>query len=145
MAKRLHPRIEPVAQSIRGFCLWSQENRKTKDAWGDSMGRFNGQELHTLTVIAQYSQVNGKRSLGNSANRAPIQRSDVHGNGERLCGDSQLQHQGSIHKALVSPRVNEYPERFRPFTPVHRVAWRGVRAMEDGKLPVWLTSVLVPA
>ena len=41
----------------------------------------------------------------------------IHGNGEELCGDTQLRYQGSVHEALVSPRVNEHPETFRPVTP----------------------------
>jgi hypothetical protein len=45
------------------------------------MRGFNRQELHTLPVIAQHSQVHGKRSVGDSANRKPIQCSSVHGNG----------------------------------------------------------------
>jgi hypothetical protein len=44
--------------------------------------------------------------------RAPVQRSNVHGNGEGLIGDAQLGHQSSVQKTLIGPRVDEYPERF---------------------------------
>lgn len=51
--------------------------------------------------------------MGDLAYRAPVQCSNVHENGEGLSGDIQLGSQGSVHKALISPRVNEYQERFR--------------------------------
>ena len=37
---------------------------------------------------------------------------NIHENGEGLSGDIQLGSQGSVHKALFSPRVDEDPERF---------------------------------
>ena len=52
------------------------------------------------------------RIVGDPAYRAPVQCSNIHGNGEGLNGDAQLGRQGSVHKACVSPRVDEYPERF---------------------------------
>ena len=79
--------------------------------------------------------------MSDTANRASVQCSGVHGNGEKLCGDTQLRHQGSVHKAFVGPRVHEHLERFRPVTPQQDSM---ESSMSNGRLPVWPTGVLIP-
>lgn len=50
--------------------------------------------------------------MGDLTIRAPVQHSNIHGNGEGLSGDVQLGSQCGVQKALIGPRVNEDPERF---------------------------------
>ena len=55
--------------------------------------------------------------MSDPAYRSPVQRSNIHGSGEWLSGDVQLGCQCSVQKALISPRVNEDPERFGLVSP----------------------------
>jgi hypothetical protein len=74
-------------------------------------------KLHRLTVVPRHTPVDKSSIVGNPAYRASIQGSNVQETGEGLSGDAQLRHQGGIHETLVSPRVNENPERFRLVAP----------------------------
>jgi hypothetical protein len=80
--------------------------------------------------------------VGDSANRAPIQYSDVHKVGKGLCGDTQLRHQGSVHKALVGPRVIEHSDEFG-LVSRKQGSIEGVMSSERLATPRTLTSALV--
>ena len=58
-------------------------------------------------------RLNGGGIVSDPAYRAPGQHSNVHGNGEELSGDAHLGRQGSVRKALIGPRVEDYPENLR--------------------------------
>ena len=47
------------------------------------------------------SRLMGRGVVGDPAYRAPVQCSNVHGNGEGLNGDAQLGSQGRVQKALI--------------------------------------------
>ena len=81
--------------------------------------------------------------MGDPANRAPIQHSNIHGNGEGMSGAVQLGGQGSVQKALIGPRVNEDSERFTMVFPQQKGTKRGV-SKGSRKLSSLPTSVLTP-
>jgi hypothetical protein len=49
--------------------------------------------------------------VGDTAVRAHVQHSNIHGNGEGLSEDAQLGHQGIVHKTHIGRRVDEWLER----------------------------------
>jgi hypothetical protein len=55
--------------------------------------------------------------MGDPTYRAPVQRSNIHGNGEGLSGDVQFGSQCDIQKALIGSRLNEDPETFGLVSP----------------------------
>jgi hypothetical protein len=63
--------------------------------------------------------------MGNPTYRAPVQSSNIHGNGEGLSGDVHLGSQCGIQKALIGPRVNEDPKRFGLVCPQQNDMKRG--------------------
>ena len=81
--------------------------------------------------------------MGDATYRAPVQRSNIHGTGERLSGDVQLGSQCGIQKAFIGPRVNEDPETFG-LVSHSRMTGKGVRVREAEKFSIWPTRVLAP-
>ncbi|XP_038869881.1 trace amine-associated receptor 1-like [Salvelinus namaycush] len=55
--------------------------------------------------------------MGDPTYRAPVQHSNIHGNGEGLGGDVQLRSQCVVQKVLIGPRFNEDQERFGLVSP----------------------------
>jgi hypothetical protein len=63
--------------------------------------------------------------VGDPAYRAPVQRSNIQRNGEGLSVDAQLGLQGSVHKALIFPRVDEYPREISTGSPTAKLHEKG--------------------
>ena len=63
--------------------------------------------------------------VGDPAYRAPVQRSNIHGSGERLSGDVQLRSQVVSKKTLIVLRVNEDLDRFRLVSTQHEQGEQG--------------------
>jgi hypothetical protein len=81
--------------------------------------------------------------VGNPAYRAPVQRSNIHANGEGLSGDAQLRHQGNVHKTHIGPESMSI-WRDLDWSPHIKVVWRMGRVGEEATLSLRPTRVLIP-